>query len=140
MMVLDASAVVTGLLVAGPAGDAARRCCVRAAARSPPPARCVSAISGIWPPTGHAHEPVLDRVLDFRDAVSAYDAVYVALAEPLGAAWSPAGTSARSPLHRDSADAVNLNRREPEPLSACTGVTTRPRSRARHSPAADSLP
>jgi hypothetical protein len=26
----------------------------------------------------HAHEPLLDRVLDLRDAASAYDAVYVA--------------------------------------------------------------
>ena len=29
----------------------------------------------------HSHEPLLDGVLDLRNAVSAYDAVYVALAE-----------------------------------------------------------
>jgi predicted nucleic acid-binding protein len=31
----------------------------------------------------HAHEPLLDRVWDLRENLSAYDAVYVALAEVL---------------------------------------------------------
>lgn len=31
----------------------------------------------------HAHEPLLDRVWELRDNLSAYDAVYVALAEVL---------------------------------------------------------
>ena len=35
--------------------------------------------------TRHAHEPLLDRVWALRDHFSAYDAVYVALAEVLGA-------------------------------------------------------
>jgi predicted nucleic acid-binding protein len=35
--------------------------------------------------TRHAHEPLLDRVWDLRDNFSAYDAVYVALAEVLNA-------------------------------------------------------
>jgi predicted nucleic acid-binding protein len=33
----------------------------------------------------HAHEPLLDRVWALRQNLSAYDAVYVALAEALGA-------------------------------------------------------
>jgi predicted nucleic acid-binding protein len=33
----------------------------------------------------HAHEPLLDRVWDMRDNLTAYDAVYVALAEVLDA-------------------------------------------------------
>jgi predicted nucleic acid-binding protein len=32
----------------------------------------------------HAHEPLLDRVWELRDNLSAYDATYVALAEVLG--------------------------------------------------------
>ena len=35
--------------------------------------------------TRHAHEPLLDRIWDLRDTFSAYDAVYVALAEVLDA-------------------------------------------------------
>ena len=35
--------------------------------------------------TRHAHEPLLDRVWSLRDNFSAYDAVYVALAEALDA-------------------------------------------------------
>ena len=34
----------------------------------------------------HSHELLLERVLDLRDVLSAYDAAYVALAEQLGAA------------------------------------------------------
>ena len=33
----------------------------------------------------HSHEPLLDRVWELRDNMSAYDAVYVALAEALDA-------------------------------------------------------
>ncbi len=33
----------------------------------------------------HAHEPLIDRVWDLRDNVSAYDAVYLALTEALDA-------------------------------------------------------
>ena len=35
--------------------------------------------------TRHGHEPLLDRVLELRDVVSACDGTYVALAELLGA-------------------------------------------------------
>ena len=34
----------------------------------------------------HGHSPLLGRVLQLRDRLSAYDAVYVALAEQLGSA------------------------------------------------------
>jgi predicted nucleic acid-binding protein len=34
---------------------------------------------------GHAHEPLLDRVWALRENLTAYDAVYVALAEVLNA-------------------------------------------------------
>lgn len=37
------------------------------------------------PLTRHKHEPLLDRVLALRHNLSAYDAVYLALAEALGA-------------------------------------------------------
>ena len=107
MIVVDASVVVTGLLVAGPAGDAAREV-LRSGPLHAPHLLDVEATSAVrrWVLSGrlsveharmslldlrdlaadrHAHEPLLDRVLDLRDAVSAYDAVYVALAELLGA-------------------------------------------------------
>ena len=102
----DASVVVTGLLVAGPLGEAARDV-LRSGPLHAPHLLDVEATSAIrrWVLSGrlpvedariclldlkdlaadrHAHEPLLDRVLDLRDAVSAYDAVYVALAELLG--------------------------------------------------------
>jgi predicted nucleic acid-binding protein len=107
VIVLDASVVVTGLLVAGPAGDAAREV-LRTEPLHAPHLLDVEVTSAIrrWVLSGrlsvedarmslrdlrdlaadrHAHEPLLDRALDLRDAVSAYDAVYVALAELLGA-------------------------------------------------------
>ncbi len=107
MIVVDASVVVTGLLVAGPAGDAAREV-LQSGPLHAPHLLDVEVASAIrrWVLAGrlpvehakmalldlrdlaadrHAHEPLLDRVLDLRDAISAYDAVYVALAELLGA-------------------------------------------------------
>jgi predicted nucleic acid-binding protein len=107
VIVLDASVAVTGLLVAGPAGDAAREV-LRTEPLHAPHLLDVEVTSAIrrWVLSGrlsvedarmslrdlrdmaadrHAHEPLLDRALDLRDAVSAYDAVYVALAELLGA-------------------------------------------------------
>ena len=35
----------------------------------------------------HAHEPLLSRVWELRENLTAYDAVYVALAEVLDASW-----------------------------------------------------
>ena len=107
MIVLDASVAVTGLLVSGPAGDAARDV-LRAEPLHAPHLLDVEVTSAIrrWVLSSrlsvedarmslrdlrdlaadrHAHEPLLDRALDLRDAVTAYDAVYVALAELLGA-------------------------------------------------------
>jgi len=107
VIVLDASVAVTGLLVSGPAGDAARDV-LRTEPLHAPHLLDVEVTSAIrrWVLFGrlsvedarmslrdlrdlaadrHAHEPLLDRALDLRDAVSAYDAVYVALAELLGA-------------------------------------------------------
>ena len=107
MIVVDASVVVAGLLVSGPAGEAARDA-LRSQDAHAPHLLDVEATSAIrrWVLSGrltvgegraslrdlgdlavarHAHEPLLDRALDLRDAVSAYDAVYVALAELLGA-------------------------------------------------------
>ena len=37
------------------------------------------------PITRHPHEPLLWRIWDLRDNLGAYDAIYVALAESLGA-------------------------------------------------------
>ncbi|MGR6965260.1 type II toxin-antitoxin system VapC family toxin [Geodermatophilus sp. URMC 61] len=46
----------------------------------------------------HAHELLLDRTLDLRDAVGTYDAVYLALADLLGATLRTADPrSARAP-------------------------------------------
>lgn len=107
MIVVDASVVVAGLLVAGPEGDAARDV-LRSGPLHAPHLLDVEATSAVrrWVLSGrltveqarmplqdlrdlavdrHAHEPFLDRVLELRDALSAYDAVYVALAELLGA-------------------------------------------------------
>ncbi len=107
MIVVDASAVVTALLVDGEEGDAAREA-LRSDAAHAPHLLDVEVTSAVrrWVLAGrltvgearssirdlgdlaisrHGHEPLLDRVLELRDAVSAYDGVYVALAEILGA-------------------------------------------------------
>lgn len=48
----------------------------------------------------HGHEPLLDRVWGLRDNLSAYDALYVALAEGLGAPLlTMDGAIARAPGH-----------------------------------------
>ena len=107
MIVTDASVVVTALLVGGPAGDAAREQLLAEEAHAPHllDVEVASAVrravlgGRISAPDGrhhlidlrdlaiarHAHEPLLERVLELRDAVSAYDGTYVALAELMGA-------------------------------------------------------
>ena len=107
MIVVDASVVVTALLVAGEEGDAAREALRSDAAHAPhlldvevasavrrwvlagrltvDEARSSIRDLGDLAITRHGHEPVLDRVLELRDAVSAYDGTYLALAELLGA-------------------------------------------------------
>jgi len=107
VIVLDASVAVTGLLVAGSAGDAARDV-LRSGPVHAPHLLDVEVASAVrrWVVSGrlserearmsladlrdlavdrHAHEAFLDRALDLRDSVSPYDAMYVALAELLGA-------------------------------------------------------
>lgn len=51
------------------------------------PARADAAIDDYLdlPLTRHAHAPLLSRILELRDLLSAYDATYVALAEALNA-------------------------------------------------------
>ena len=107
MIVVDASIVVAALLVDGKAGDAAREALRSDAAHAPhlldvevtsavrrwvlagrltvEEARSSIRDLGDLAITRHGHEPVLDRVLELRDAVSAYDGTYLALAELLGA-------------------------------------------------------
>ncbi len=107
MIVVDASVVVSALLVDRPEGDAAREALRSDAAHAPhlldvevtsavrrwvlagrltvEEARSSIRDLGDLAITRHGHEPLLDRVLELRDAVSAYDGTYVALAEILGA-------------------------------------------------------
>jgi predicted nucleic acid-binding protein len=107
VIVVDASVVVAALLVAGPDGDAARAVLAEREAHAPHllDVEATSAARG-WLLSGrlqreeaqlfvddlralavarHGHEPLLDRVLELRDSISAYDACYVALAELLDA-------------------------------------------------------
>ncbi len=106
MIVVDPSGVVSALLVDRPEGDTARQA-LRSDAAHAPHLLDVEVTSAVrrWVLAGrltvearssirdladlaiprHGHEPLLDRVLELRDAVSAYDGTYVALAELLGA-------------------------------------------------------
>ena len=107
MIVPDASVVVTALLVRGTAGDVARGHLLAAEPHAPHllDVEVTSAVrrgvlgGRISVADGrahladlrdlaiarHAHEPLLERILELRDAVSAYDGSYVALAELMGA-------------------------------------------------------
>ena len=102
MIVVDASVVVAALLVDNEEGDAAREVLGSDAAHAPHllDVEVTSAVRrwvlagrltieesrasirdlGDLTITRHGHEPVLDRVLELRDAVSAYDGTYLALA------------------------------------------------------------
>jgi predicted nucleic acid-binding protein len=105
VIVVDASVVVAALLVAGPDGDAARTLLEGEDAHAPHllDVEATSA-AGRWVLSGrlspeaaglfvgdlralavarHGHEPLLDRMLELRDSISAYGASYVALAELL---------------------------------------------------------
>ena len=107
MIVVDASVVVTALLVDTEEGDAAREALRSDAAHAPhlldvevtsavrrwvlasrltvEEARSSIRDLGDLAVTRHGHEPLLERVLELRDAVSTYEGTYVALAELLGA-------------------------------------------------------
>jgi predicted nucleic acid-binding protein len=107
LIVVDASVVVTALLADSEEGDAAREA-LRSEAAHAPHLLDVEVTSAVrrWVLAGrltveqarssirdlvdlaitrHGHESLLDRVLELRDAVSAYDGTYVALAELLRA-------------------------------------------------------
>ncbi|MCO7219759.1 type II toxin-antitoxin system VapC family toxin [Klenkia sp. PcliD-1-E] len=60
------------------------------------------------PAARHGHRPFLDRCWELRDALTAYDAVYVALAEVLGATLLTADERmARSPGPRCPVEVVD---------------------------------
>jgi predicted nucleic acid-binding protein len=58
-----------------------------AISRTLPTERCQQALAdfGNFPIYRHPHEPLLSRIWELRDNLSAYDAAYVVLAEMLGA-------------------------------------------------------
>jgi len=107
VIVVDASTVVTALADAGPVGDRARlvmlgdeahaphlldvevlsafRRSVLARRLSSPAARVLVLAVRELPVVRHGHDLLLDRSWERRDSVTAYDGVYVALAEVLGA-------------------------------------------------------
>ena len=108
MIVIDASAMVDALLSVGAADVAAQRLSAsgglahaphlldlevtqvlrrRATAGLIPETRCLAALDDLTkaPLLRHPHEFLLPRIWELRHNFSAYDAVYVALAEYLGA-------------------------------------------------------
>ncbi|WP_409332323.1 type II toxin-antitoxin system VapC family toxin [Trujillonella humicola] len=107
MIVADASTVAAAVLDAGAAGDEARQQLLTDEAHAPHlldvevlsvvrrhtlrglldsrAARGGVAALRDLPVVRHGHDPLLDRALELRDSMTAYDAVYVALAEVLGA-------------------------------------------------------
>lgn len=108
MIVVDASVVVAALLADGAAGGSARAGLMADPDAHAPHLIDIEAASAIrrWVLAGrltpesaglaltdlrdlavtrHGHDLLLDRILDLRDATSAYDGAYVALAELLGA-------------------------------------------------------
>ncbi len=107
MIVVDASTVVAALLDAGRGGDDAREVMLGEEAHAPHlldvevlAAVRRHALSGRLgdtvardavtdmrdlPVIRHGHDLLLDRALQLRDSITAYDGVYVALAEILGA-------------------------------------------------------
>lgn len=107
MIVADASAVVAALVIAGNLGDSARETLLAEEAHAPhlldvevtsalrravlagriaaPDARMHLGDLRDLAITRHAPELLVDRMLELRDSVSAYDGSYVALAELLDA-------------------------------------------------------
>lgn len=107
MIVVDASVVVTALLSSSSSGALARETLLRDGDLHAPHLLHVEALSalrrrthsglleathasaavaalGALDVTGYAHTPLLSRAWQLRDSVTAYDAMYVALAEALG--------------------------------------------------------
>ena len=107
MIVVDASTVVAALLDAGQGGDDAREVMLGEDAHAPhlldvevlsavrrhglsgrlgdTAARDAVTAMRDLPVIRHGHDVLLDRALQLRDSITAYDGVYVALAEILGA-------------------------------------------------------
>lgn len=107
MIVVDASTVVAALLDAGRDGETARKEMLADEAHAPhlldvevlsairravlggrlsaSAARNAVGSARELPVLRHGHDLLVERSLELRDAVSAYDGVYVALAEILGA-------------------------------------------------------
>jgi predicted nucleic acid-binding protein len=107
VIVVDASTVVAALLDSGQEGDAAREVMLGNEAHAPHlvdvevlsavrrhalsgrlgDAAARNAVSAVreLPVVRHGHDLLLDRALQLRDSITAYDGVYVALAEILGA-------------------------------------------------------
>jgi predicted nucleic acid-binding protein len=107
VIVVDASTVVAALLDAGEGGDAAREVMLGDEAHAPhlldvevlsavrrhtssgrlDDAAARAAVGALreLPAIRHGHDLLLDRALQLRDSVTAYDGVYVALAELLEA-------------------------------------------------------
>jgi predicted nucleic acid-binding protein len=107
VIVIDASTVVSALVDAGPAGDHARQLLLDGEAHAPHllDVEVLSAVRRLvlggrlsasaarelvgavrdLPVVRHGHELLLDRALQLRDSVTAYDGAYVALSEILGA-------------------------------------------------------
>lgn len=123
MIVLDASAVVAALFDDGPTGAGAKARLERDVLHAPQlveievvhaarrllrteqlaPERAEAGIRAIGRLSIrlHGHHPLLDRVWALRDNLSAYDAVYVALAETLGCTLvTTDARMARAPGHR----------------------------------------
>ncbi|PRY39366.1 putative nucleic acid-binding protein [Geodermatophilus tzadiensis] len=107
MIVVDASTVVVALLDSGQGGQEARDLMLGDEAHAPhlldvevlsavrrhvlggrlsaTAARDAVDVLRELPVVRHGHDPLLDRALQLRDSVTAYDGVYVALAEFLEA-------------------------------------------------------
>ncbi len=107
MIVVDASTVVVALLDSGQGGQEARDLMLGDEAHAPHllDVEVLSAVrrhvlggrlsaTAAWnavdvlrelPVVRHGHDPLLDRALQLRDSITAYDGVYVALAELLEA-------------------------------------------------------
>ena len=107
MIVIDASTVVAALLDAGPAGEGAREVMYDDEAHAPhlldvevlsavrrlvlgnrlTSAAARDAVGAVreLAIVRHGHDLLLERALELRDSVTAYDGVYVALAEILEA-------------------------------------------------------
>jgi predicted nucleic acid-binding protein len=123
VIVLDASALVAALVVTGEDGTALRARLVGDDAHAPhlvdvevmsatrrlvrarelAPAQADRVVDGLrrWPLQRHPHGPLLGRMHQLRDSVSTYDAVYIALAEIVGATLITCdGRLARAHGHR----------------------------------------